>query len=298
MRQSDMSVETQDPPPFARAPVAGAAFGGLIVLGCIAVSANSLLAFFSLGGLIIVGGGVIAVGFMSFPADDVHAALRAIAAMLREPAATHQHMYRDMRNIMTWAHVIKEKGRRRLESGLNTAELDDPLLQYGLNMVLGDYTPDEVRSMMTTAADAEYERDCVPVDVLQAMASHAPAFGMVGTLVGMIAMLRSLDGNIAGIGSTLAVAFLSTLYGVTSARMVYMPAAARLRQEVESRSFRHALVTEGMVMLANNQAPSHIQDRLNGFLPSGMRDYFDSIASSQPQAMARPAMPRLRAVGR
>lgn len=297
MRQSDLHGATKSPPPFARAPVAGAVFGGLIVLGCVAVSANSLLAFFSLGGLIIVGGGVIAVAFMSFPADDVHAALYAIAAMLREPDSTHHRMYRDMRNIMSWAHVIKEKGRRRLESGLNTTDLDDPLLQYGLNMVLGDYTPDEVRSMLTTAAEAQYERDSVPLDVLQAMASHAPAFGMVGTLVGMIAMLRSLDGNVAGIGSTLAVAFLSTLYGVTSARMVYMPAAARLRQQVESRSFRNTLVTEGMVMLASNKTPTYIQDRLNGFLPSAMRDYFNSLSNSEPQTTPRTMMPRLRAVG-
>jgi chemotaxis protein MotA len=283
--------------PFARAPVAGAAFGGVLVLGCIALSANNILAFFSLGGLIVVIGGVIAVAFMSFPADDVHAALAAIAAMLREPRSTHHDLYRDMRNIMTWAHVIKEKGRRRLESGLSTSGLDDPFLQYGLNMVLGEYTPDEVRGMMTSAAEAQYERESVPLDVLQAMASHAPAFGMVGTLVGMIAMLRSLDGNVAGIGSTLAVAFLSTLYGVISARMVYMPAAARLRQAVESSSFRNTLVTEGMVMLAGNSTPSHIQDRLNGFLPYAMRDYFDSLATGQGEARLRPAMPRLRAVG-
>ncbi len=297
MHPLDRSGEKPAPLPYASAPVAGAVFGGLIVLGCIGLSANSILAFFSLGGLVIVVGGVIAVAFMSFPADDVHAALAAVASMLREPASTQQDLYRDMRNIMTWAHVVKEKGRRRLESGLSAAELDDPFLQYGLNMVLGDYTPDEVRDMMTTATDTEYERASVAVDVLQAMASHAPAFGMVGTLVGMIAMLRSLDGNVAGIGSTLAVAFLSTLYGVTSARMVYMPAAARLRQAVESRSFRHALVTEGMVMLASNKTPTHIQDRLNGFLPAGMRDYFDSLASGQAPAKLRPMMPRLRAVG-
>jgi chemotaxis protein MotA len=277
--------------------VTGAAFGGLIVLGCIAMSATSLLAFFSLGGLVIVVGGVLAVAFMSFPASDVQAALAAIAAMLREPVSTHQDLYLDMRTIMTWAHVIQEKGRRRLESGLSGADLGDPFIRYGVNMVLGDYTPDEVRGMMTTAADAQYEADAAPLDVLHAMASHAPAFGMVGTLVGMIAMLRSLDGNVAGIGTTLAVAFLSTLYGVTSARMVYMPAAARLRQEVEARSFRRALVTEGMVMLAGDRTPTHIQDRLNGFLPCSMRDYFDSLVAGKAPAKLRPMMPHLRAVG-
>jgi chemotaxis protein MotA len=134
--------------------------------------------------------------------------------------------------------------------------------------------------MMETAADASYDRDCVPVDVLRAMTSHAPAFGMVGTLVGMIAMLCELNDNIASTGSTLAVSFLSTLYGVVSARMIYMPAAARLQQEVDARQCRHGLITEGMVMVARGETASHIQDRLNGFLRPEQHDYFDAIGDT------------------
>ena len=66
------------------------------------------------------------------------------------------------------------------------------------------------------------------------MTSHAPAFGMIGTLVGMVAMLCNLNDDVSGIGSSLSVSFLSTLYGVVSARMVYMPAAAKLRQASRS----------------------------------------------------------------
>jgi chemotaxis protein MotA len=109
---------------------------------------------------------------------------------------------------------------------------------------------------------------------------------MVGTLVGMVAMLRSLSENVSDIGSTLAVAFLSTLYGVITARMIYMPAAARLRQEVENRAFRSRLVTEGIVMLASAKTPTHIQDRLNGFLPPDMRDYFDALTRKSTQSLA------------
>jgi chemotaxis protein MotA len=71
------------------------------------------------------------------------------------------------------------------------------------------------------------------------------------------------------------VAFLSTLYGVISARLVYMPAASKLRHEVEERRFRNYLITEGMVLLASKKQPMYIQDRLNGFLKPEMRDYFD-----------------------
>jgi flagellar motor component MotA len=78
-------------------------------------------------------------------------------------------------------------------------------------------------------------------------------------------------------GAALAVAFLSTLYGVMSARMVYMPAATRLQRDVDDRQRRHALLIEGVVMLARGEAPSYLRDRLNGFLCPEQRDYFNAI---------------------
>ena len=102
-----------------------------------------------------------------------------------------------------------------------------------------------------------------------------PAFGMVGTLLGMVALLSNLSDNIAGVAPSLAVAFLSTLYGVLSARMVYMPAAARLRQELESQRLRHLFISEGMAMLAAKKSSMQIQDRLNSFLRPDIHDYFD-----------------------
>jgi chemotaxis protein MotA len=183
-----------------------------------------------------------------------------------------------MIEIISWAHMVKEKGMRRLEASLaiNGGTID-PFVKYGLTMVITGYTPEDVRAMMETAADACYERDCVPVDVLQSMTSHAPAFGMIGTLVGMVAMLCSLNENVSSIGSSLSVSFLSTLYGVVSARMIYMPAMAQLRQVVTKRRFRNQLITEGMVMLVSKKTPTYIQDRLNSFLQVERHNYLDPI---------------------
>jgi len=79
------------------------------------------------------------------------------------------------------------------------------------------------------------------------------------------------------------VSFLSTLYGVVSARMVYMPAASRLQQEIDARQRRLSLITEGMVMLAEGDTASHIHDRLNGFLRPEQHDYFDAITGSDAE---------------
>jgi len=182
-----------------------------------------------------------------------------------------------MKDILHWARAIRPNGIGGLRASLNEKSTKNPFVNYGLNMMLSEYRPEDVRSMMETAADASYDHDCIPIDVLRAMTSHAPAFGMVGTLVGMIVMLCELNSDVSSTGSALAVAFLSTLYGVVSARMIYMPAAARLQQVVDDRQRRHALITEGMVMLVRGETPSHIQDRLNGFLRPEQHDYFDAI---------------------
>jgi chemotaxis protein MotA len=281
--------------PYARAPVMGMGFGFLFILGSIVLGTHSLFAFFSIEGLVIVVGGVIAVAFMSFEREDVRKALDAIAALLKKPRGPPpDSLHLDMVEIIAWAHVVKEDGMRSLEVGLARRGIADPFVKYGLNMAVSGYSPEEVRVMMETAADAYYDRDGVPVDVLQSMTSHAPAFGMIGTLVGMIAMLCSLGDNVAGIGSSLSIAFLSTLYGVVSARMVYMPAAAKLRNAVAHRRFRNQLITEGIVMLVSGKTPMYIQDHLNSFLRPERHDYFDCFKNEEKPGVRAP---QLKVVG-
>ena len=280
----------------ARLPMFGMALALLFIVGAIALCTHSLLAFFSVEGLVIVVGGVIAVAYMSFEAEDVRSALGAIAAMFRERGRKPtDHLHRDMAEIIAWASMVKEMGMRRLEWTLAKQGIADPFVKYGLNMVVTGYAPEDVRAMMETAADATFDRESVPVDVLQSMTSHAPAFGMIGTLIGMVAMLCNLDANVAGIGSSLSVAFLSTLYGVVSARMVYMPAAAKLRQAVTRRRFRNQLITEGMVMLVRGEKPMYIQDRLNSFLRPERHDYFDQFKFERREPLLE--RPQLKVVG-
>jgi chemotaxis protein MotA len=247
-------------PVLARAPMIGAAFGCLLVLSPIVLGAHGFLIFFSLGGLVIVVGGVIAVAFMSFETIEVHTALNAILQMFMKQPERKDHLRDDMADIITWSRMIEQRGMHTFQAGLGRNTIEDPFVKYGLNMVLSDYAPDDVRGMMETAADACYERDHVPVDILQAMSSHAPAFGMVGTLVGMVAMLCNLTDNITGIGPSLAVAFL---------------------QEIDRRRFRYHLMTEGMALLASKKTPMQIQDRLNSFLRPETHNYFDYFSPAQ-----------------
>jgi chemotaxis protein MotA len=118
--------------------------------------------------------------------------------------------------------------------------------------------------------ESEFEHKTIPVQVLKNMGASAPAFGMIGTLVGMVAILdqmgRSIDDLMGVIGSGMSIALVATLYGVLAARMVFLPAASKLLQKEETERFRNLMVVEGLLMLAEKRSPRYMQDRLNSFL--------------------------------
>lgn len=257
--------------------IIGASFSFALVLGAIFIGTRNYAAFLSLEGLMIVVGGTLAVAFMSYQANYVIEALRGIGLMFKEPTITHENLHRDMIDIINWARVVKEKGLRGLEDATDSKKVNDPFVRYGLDMVVSNYTPDEVRSMMETAAEAYYKRDTTPAKVLMAMAGHAPAFGMVGTLIGMVIMLGNFEGDMSGIGKGLAVALLATLYGVLTARLIYIPASAKIMQKQDNIRFRNYLISEGMAMLVANKSPLHIQDKLNSFLKPGLHQRISNL---------------------
>ncbi|MGB4108015.1 MAG: MotA/TolQ/ExbB proton channel family protein [Alphaproteobacteria bacterium] len=256
--------------PFSLASIAGAAFGFALIVVAILVGTPNVYAFLSIEGFMIVIGGTLAVAFMSYQANDVMEALRGVGLMFKKANVTHENLYRDLINVIAWARIMKDKGLRGLENQVDDEGINDPFVRYGLDMVVSNYTAEEVRGMMETAAEAFYERDTIPANVLLAMASHAPAFGMVGTLIGMVIMLGNFSGDMSGIGHGLAVALLATLYGVVTARMLYLPAATKIMQKQDNLRFRNHLITEGMAMLVANKSPRYIQDKLNSFLKPGL----------------------------
>ena len=153
-----------------------------------------------------------------------------------------------------------------LEREIRGAKNQDHFLNYGVELVITGYSGDEVRAMLNAAADGFYQRSMVQVDLLANMAAAAPAFGMIGTLVGLVAMLQTLGGDASNMGKGLAVALITTLYGVLFARLVFMPAGTKLKQKKGIERFRNFLVTEGFALLADQKSPRHIQDKMNSFL--------------------------------
>lgn len=247
------------------ATIAGTVFGFCLVLGAIAHGTNNYLSFLSLEGFLIVIGGTIANAFMSYQARYVQLAFGSIWGMVKKPIATREGLNSEIMRLIKWAYLVNSKGLVGLEGEIGK-KIQEPLLRYGVELVVTGYEPQVIRDMMNTAVEADFERSIAPVAVLKNMASTAPAFGMVGTLVGMVIMLQNIQADMTMIGTGLAVALLATLYGIIVARLICLPAADKLMQKEEIMRFRNYMMTEGLVLLAEKQSPRYMQDKLNSFL--------------------------------
>jgi len=254
------------------ATVAGTFFGFALILGAIIHGTNNYLSFVSLEGFLIVFGGTVANAFMSYDSNSVVLAFEAIWHMVKKAKATREGLNAEILRLIKWAYLVHSKGLPGLEGEVGV-KIKEPLLRYGIDLVVTGYKPDIVRQMMNTAVEAEYERSITPVMVLRNMASTSPAFGMVGTLVGMVIMLQNIQGDMSRIGMGLAVALLATLYGIILARLICLPAADKLMQKEDVMRFRNYMVTEGLVLLSEKQSPRFMQDKLNSFLDP--QDHFN-----------------------
>ena len=246
--------------------IAGVLFGLGLVVGSIAISTDNLASFISIPSLLIVVGGTLAASFIGFQARYVIQALKDIGALVKKETVNRNILTAETGKIIRWGFLVKKNGILALEREAKSAKDQDFYLNYGIDLVITGYTPDEVREMLHAAAGEMYGRAMVNADILKNMTAVAPAFGMIGTLIGLIIMLQNIGGDPNGLGAGLAVALLTTLYGVLFARMVFAPAATKASQKAGIQRFRNLLISEGLAMLAEHRSPRFIQDKMNSYL--------------------------------
>ena len=238
---------------------------GLFV-GAIMTSTSNYMSFVSVSSIVMVLGGTLAATFIGYQGRYVILALKDIGHLFIKGKADRKLLTVETGKIIRWGYLVKKSGLLALEKEIKGSKNQDHFLTYGIELVITGYSGEEVRDMLGAASNGAYSRAMVQADILQNMAAAAPAFGMIGTLVGLIVMLQSLTSNPDGVGDGLAVAMLTTLYGVLIARLVFIPAASKITQKEGIMRFRNFLITEGFSMLAEQKSPRYIQDKMNSYL--------------------------------
>ena len=248
-----------------------------LFFGSVLISTDNYTVFLSLSSFIMVFGGTMSAMFISYEPRYVLIALKMIPKIVFAPTAGRDLMKAEVGRVIKWAYAVQKDGTPVLEKEAKKAGKGDRFLKFGMDMVVSGYNGDEVREILTNMIESTFGRNTVPVNILKDMGAGAPAFGMVGTLIGLVIMLNSMGGDPSALGAGLAVAMITTLYGVFFARVVFIPAASKVMQRAQILKYRNYLVMEGLVLLADRKSPRYIQDKMNSYLDPAIHFNIDKM---------------------
>ncbi len=265
-----------------------------LFIAAIALSTDNFLVFLSGAGFILVVGGTLAATFISYEFRYVLSALGAIAGTFAIDRMGRTRLNAEVGRVIRWAYLVQREGIVSLDAEVKkTPGWDGGFLRFGVELITTEYSGDEVKEILANVIESTFDRNMVSASILRSMAAAAPAFGMVGTLIGLIIMLDKMGGDPSALGVGLAVALVTTLYGVMLARLVFAPAASKVQQREEIFRFRNYMIAEGLAMLADEASPRRIQDHMNGYLDPTIRYDIDrqlksKEAKDQAKAKSRP----------
>ncbi len=251
----------------------GFLFGAVLFAGSIMLSTDNWSIFLDGASLIMVLGGTLAATFAAYEPRYVLMALRIVHTIIFAHRMGRGILSNEVGRMIRWGYMVQRGGLPALEGDARKLREHDRFLAFGVDLVISGYTGQEVREILANTIETTFERQVVPASILRNMAGTAPAFGMIGTLVGLIIMLDKMAGDPGGIGKGMAVALITTLYGILVARLMLIPAATKIQQREEIVRFRNYLVAEGLALLAERKSPRYIQDKMNSFLDPAL--HFD-----------------------
>ena len=238
--------------------------GGVVIIVAAVSSGSDLFIFLNVPGALIVLGGTAAATLIKFPLDRcVNAFQVAYQAFRKELEATEDLI----RRIHELAYVARKRGILALDD----EEVDNDFFQKGIQLAVDGHSPEFVRKVLTEDMRLSVERHDQGQRIFRAVGESAPAFGMIGTLIGLVQMLVNLD-DPDSIGPAMAVALLTTLYGALIANLVALPIADKLELRGQEEALNKQLIIEGLAAIQDATNPRVIDEILEAYLPRRARE--------------------------
>ncbi|ADU62686.1 MAG: MotA/TolQ/ExbB proton channel family protein [Pseudodesulfovibrio sp.] len=237
------------------------AFG--LVFAAIFMGGNAA-GFVDIPSIAIVVGGTFAVTFVMFP-------LGVVIGTIKVGLKTLMIKSNDPQNIIRLITSLADTARKQSLVSLEKVAIDDPFLKKGVMLVVDGSSETLVRSVMEIELDFMRQRHRQGQSVFKGMGTMAPAFGMIGTLIGLVNMLSNLS-DPSSIGPAMAVALLTTFYGAVLANCVFLPMATKLEERSAEDALFMQIMIEGVASLQRGDHPTVVKEKLQAFLAPAMRE--------------------------
>lgn len=238
---------------------------GVAVVTLAIMTGSDLGVFLNLPGFLIVVGGTFAATLIKFPISGVFVAffVGIRAAFINEKETP--------REIIDLTMRLVKRARKVGLLGLEKIRVGNSFFRKGVQLCVDGRDAEFIRKTMTREMELAIQRQEVGEKVFRAIGESAPAFGMVGTLVGLVQMLSSMD-DPTMIGRAMAVALLTTLYGVLIAQLIALPISDKLEAKNALERANRVLIIEAIAQIHERNNPTAVLDILEAYLPEKQRN--------------------------
>ncbi|MBX3518935.1 MAG: MotA/TolQ/ExbB proton channel family protein [Xanthobacteraceae bacterium] len=238
----------------------GLVVGTIVVLALILMGGD-LRTFYDIHAVIVIGGGAFAATLIRFPLSSI---MHGLPLGLKY-AFTMRRM--TARDLVDEVARLAEVARKAGPLGLEKEEVEDPFLGKGVRYVADGYDAAFIRDAMERERETFFMHLDEGQKIYRAIGDCAPAFGMVGTLIGMVQMFANMS-DPSKLGPFMAIALLATLYGALVANLFCLPIADKLQVKLHDEETNMTLIIDGVLMIREAKSPAIVREMLVAYLPS------------------------------
>jgi len=239
---------------------------GIGLVGVTIVMGGNPVVFWNPPSIILVVGGTIAATLINYPLGDVLRVFNTVKNTFIHKETNPEGL---IRKLVEFATVARREGILALESQATSVE--DEFLKKSVQLAIDGTPPELIKDILTTEIAFMEDRHALGQGILNAMAAFAPAFGMIGTLMGLVQMLATLD-DPSKIGEGMAVALLTTLYGALMANILFLPAAGKLKVRTSNELLAKEVIIEGILSIQSGDNPRVVEQKLKAFVSPLLRE--------------------------
>lgn len=236
------------------------------VLALVALLVGAMLKGAGLGSLwspaafVIVIVGTVAAILLQTNMDTFKRSMKIAKWVFKPPQADRAAL---LAKIVEWSNTARKQGLLGLES--QVAEAGDDFAKKGLQMVVDGLPPESIRAVLETDLHHQSQKDLAAAKVFEGMGIYSPTLGIIGAVLGLIAVMKNLA-DPSKLGGGIAAAFTATIYGIGAANLMLLPMASKLKGIVNAQGEEREMVVEGLIAIAQGENPRNIESRLSGYV--------------------------------
>ena len=245
---------------------------------------RNVMGFWNIPSIMITFGGAFSAILINYPLKQVVGVFQIAKKVFTE---SEENPMKLISTFVSYAQKARREGLLSLEGELK--KINSDFLKRGMHLLVDGADQNFIRTMLETELNFVQERHKIGQEIFVTLGSYSPAFGMIGTIIGLILMLANLEDQ-SQIASGMAVALLTTFYGSTAAYLIFLPIAGKLKRRSEEEVFIKEVIIRGVLLLQSGASPTIIETNLKAYLePKYRKKTEEERKKTKPSVKSLPS---------